>query len=366
MSQIPVNRRYQALRNGQHIVGNVQAVGNALRMNVPAEGIRIGERVIVQAVARASESAARTGAFAGAGAGIFAGLACGMAGGAILSPVAAVALIIALAIGGAFLVGYVGVSAWGGWGAPIGGVCGIFAGGWLGTWLGAYVLLICPLIGGVFGAYHGSFHGMRWGREIAARMGGMWSAACMSGIAALSISAIWLTLLSFSHRLQFWPALCFLGCLLGSLVALGVSLSFVAHLGVGESYADLPDKPAVHTALPAAALLALTCFLLLPDRGMWTQIRIPEGWLRNWTDTSSNRPGLAPATTPLASGPPLPRRFLRIDANVRSGPGVKFRVRRIARSGSSVSIVKKVASSSWVRVRLTDGTEGFINGTLFR
>lgn len=84
------------------------------------------------------------------------------------------------------------------------------------------------------------------------------------------------------------------------------------------------------------------------------------------TVTSTSTPSPA---TPTATATPAPATsptaLVATGAlNVRSGPGVTYSVLTVTTQGQTVTLLGRNANSSWAKIRLSSGTEGWVNSSL--
>ncbi len=99
----------------------------------------------------------------------------------------------------------------------------------------------------------------------------------------------------------------------------------------------------------------------------WAKIRLSngtEGWVnaaRSYITPNvaiSSLPVVAPADPPASSATAV---IATGALNVRSGPGVTYSVVATTYQGHTVQMLGRNANSSWVKIRLSNGTEGWVN-----
>jgi uncharacterized protein YgiM (DUF1202 family) len=104
----------------------------------------------------------------------------------------------------------------------------------------------------------------------------------------------------------------------------------------------------------------------------WLKVRLSdgqEGWIGaqyvQLTIPIGNLPvmdGSTPtsSTTPVANAATVSTGV----ANVRSGPGIGYGIVTVANQGQAVSMLARNSLSSWVKVQLSNGTQGWVNASL--
>lgn len=103
--------------------------------------------------------------------------------------------------------------------------------------------------------------------------------------------------------------------------------------------------------------------------GTWLSVRLAdgtEGWiarfLTNFTDNVSivAAPSPPPLAPPATTAPVTPDLTGASNVNVRAGPSTLYPVIRTVPSGTVFTILGQDASGTWLSVRFSDGTEGWI------
>lgn len=99
----------------------------------------------------------------------------------------------------------------------------------------------------------------------------------------------------------------------------------------------------------------------------WAKIRLSNG-TEGWVNAAStyitpnvaisSLPVVTPADAPTSSATAL---VATGALNVRSGPGVTYSVVTMASQGQTVQLLGRNANSSWAKIRLSNGTEGWVN-----
>jgi N-acetylmuramoyl-L-alanine amidase len=99
----------------------------------------------------------------------------------------------------------------------------------------------------------------------------------------------------------------------------------------------------------------------------WAKIRLSNG-IEGWVNAAStyitpnvaisSLPVVTPADAPSSSATAL---VATGALNVRSGPGITYSVVTVASQGQTVQMLGRNANSSWVKIRLSNGAEGWVN-----
>ncbi len=100
----------------------------------------------------------------------------------------------------------------------------------------------------------------------------------------------------------------------------------------------------------------------------WAKVRVFTGQ-EGWVNASLITPNVPISSLPIVSAPSIPEvtptAVVNTGAlNVRSGPGVAFSVVTVSRQGHAVHLLGRNADSSWARVRVFTGQEGWVNASL--
>ncbi|MCB8980011.1 MAG: SH3 domain-containing protein [Ardenticatenaceae bacterium] len=107
----------------------------------------------------------------------------------------------------------------------------------------------------------------------------------------------------------------------------------------------------------------------------WLKVRLSdgqEGWIgAQYVQLSipvGNLPVMDGTTTPASTATPVPAANSATVAtgalNVRSGPGIGYGVVAAAYQGQVVTMLARNSNSTWVKVQLSSGTQGWVNATL--
>ena len=100
----------------------------------------------------------------------------------------------------------------------------------------------------------------------------------------------------------------------------------------------------------------------------WAQVRTPSGHV-GWVNATLIHSSVPIYTLPIvgAGAPATPGGLVITGAaNVRSGPGTIYTVVAVVTQGQQVALLGRNSSSSWVQVRLGNGTVGWINSSLIQ
>ncbi len=102
----------------------------------------------------------------------------------------------------------------------------------------------------------------------------------------------------------------------------------------------------------------------------WVKIRLSTGH-EGWVSAPYIVPSVAIASLPLADGttspPPSSTATGTVATgalNVRSGPGIGYGTLTAVYRGTTFTLLGRNGDGSWVKIRLSSGTEGWVNGSL--
>lgn len=102
----------------------------------------------------------------------------------------------------------------------------------------------------------------------------------------------------------------------------------------------------------------------------WAKVQLPNG-SQGWVNVYYVQANVAIGSLPIADAPaPEPGqalgRVLSGAVNVRSGPGVQYNSIAVLSSGTTVGLRGRNADATWIKVHLSNGAEGWINGSLLQ
>ncbi len=101
--------------------------------------------------------------------------------------------------------------------------------------------------------------------------------------------------------------------------------------------------------------------------GTWVKIRLSNG-TEGWINAGYITTNVAISSLPIvdgSTGTGTPTAVVTTGAlNVRSGPGAQFSSIAVIYQGTQVTLIGRNADGSWVKVRLSNSTEGWVNVTL--
>jgi uncharacterized protein YgiM (DUF1202 family) len=99
----------------------------------------------------------------------------------------------------------------------------------------------------------------------------------------------------------------------------------------------------------------------------WVQVRTP-GNHQGWVNASLIQANVAISSLPVASaaGPAATAVVTTGALNVRYGPGVGYGAFAVIYQGTGVTLLGRNAHSSWVKVQLANGTQGWVNASLIQ
>lgn len=128
------------------------------------------------------------------------------------------------------------------------------------------------------------------------------------------------------------------------------------------SYLNVRSGPGV--AFGVVTRLGNGAFVTMIGRnadGSWTQIQVAGG-AQGWVNSRYLAPSIPIANLPVTQ--PITTSSAVVTAyylNLRSGPGAGYGILRTLRGGDSFSLIARLGDNSWVQVRLTDGTQGWLS-----
>ncbi|MGD2078978.1 MAG: SH3 domain-containing protein [Chloroflexota bacterium] len=97
----------------------------------------------------------------------------------------------------------------------------------------------------------------------------------------------------------------------------------------------------------------------------WAEVQIPNG-VRGWVNVYYIQSSVPITTLPIVAEPaPDPGPALGMvntgAVNVRTGPGAQYSSIAVLNGGTTVALIGRNNDATWVKVRLSNGTEGWIN-----
>jgi uncharacterized protein YgiM (DUF1202 family) len=100
----------------------------------------------------------------------------------------------------------------------------------------------------------------------------------------------------------------------------------------------------------------------------WVKIQMANGH-QGWVNVAYTFPSVAVVNLPIvdAAAPPSTTATAVVNTgalNVRSGPSVAYTVVAVAHQGHAIHLLGRNANSSWAKVRLISGQEGWVNASL--
>lgn len=176
----------------------------------------------------------------------------------------------------------------------------------------------------------------------------------------------------------FTRILLFLG-LLGLIGLLGLSQAETAQAATSQSSQEhtaviatgalnVRSGPGIAYSSTAVVYQGATVTMLGRNHSAtWIKIQMANGH-QGWVNASYTFPSIAIINLPIvdtAVPPPMATAVVNTGAlNVRSGPGVAYGVIAVSQQGHVVHLLGRNANSSWAKVRLFSGQEGWVNASL--
>ncbi len=143
---------------------------------------------------------------------------------------------------------------------------------------------------------------------------------------------------------------------------------------ISGSYVNVRQGPSTTTGVIATAARGTTVTLLGRNEARtWLQVRLANGTV-GWSYAPLLQPNVNISTLPVTSGstppaptpPPATTTTATVTAwhlNVRSGPGVGHGVLTVINRNTTVTLIGRNQSGSWVQVQLANGTRGWVNAS---
>jgi uncharacterized protein YgiM (DUF1202 family) len=163
------------------------------------------------------------------------------------------------------------------------------------------------------------------------------------------------------HRVLLISVLAF-----GLLFAFASSASAQAPSGtiVNASVLNVRSGPGV--GFPAVARLNRGAILSLIGRNAdatWAQVQLASG-VQGWINAHYLAPSVPIGDLPVTFGTTISNGVVSTDfLNVRSGPSAGFGVVATLARRDAVNLIGRTEDSQWLQVRLTNGTEGWVNAS---
>lgn len=96
--------------------------------------------------------------------------------------------------------------------------------------------------------------------------------------------------------------------------------------------------------------------------GSWVKIQLNNG-IEGWVNATLVIPSVAISSLPVLASTSTAH-VASGNLNVRSGPGVTYSSVAVAGSGDALILLGRNSNTTWIKVRLANGTEGWVNATL--
>lgn len=145
----------------------------------------------------------------------------------------------------------------------------------------------------------------------------------------------------------------------GAPTAIVVTGNLNVRTGPGASYASV-------TSIPYGTTLTLVG---RNTDGTWVKVRMSNG-TEGWVNASYLTTSVPVSSLPIvdgSTGSGTPTAVVTTGAlNVRSGAGPQYGRVTVIYQGTNVTLIGRNADGSWVKVRLSNGTEGWVNATLIQ
>jgi uncharacterized protein YraI len=141
---------------------------------------------------------------------------------------------------------------------------------------------------------------------------------------------------------------------------------------ISRSYVNVRQGPGTSYGILTTAARGTTVTLLgRNETASWLQVRLANGTV-GWSYAPLLQPNVNISTLPVTTGstppaptpPPATTTTATVTAwhlNVRSGPGVSHGVVTVINRNTTVTLIGRNQSASWVQVQLANGTRGWVN-----
>lgn len=132
---------------------------------------------------------------------------------------------------------------------------------------------------------------------------------------------------------------------------------------------NIRSGPGVAYGITAAVNYGVNFQLLgRNDNNTWVKVKLANGH-EGWANASLITANVAIGSLPLmtSSAPTAPTAVVNTGAlNVRSGPGLGYAVTSAAYLGQTVTLLGRNDVASWVKIKLANGHEGWVNASLIQ
>jgi uncharacterized protein YraI len=147
---------------------------------------------------------------------------------------------------------------------------------------------------------------------------------------------------------------------------------------ISGSYVNVRQGPGTAYGIVGTAVRGATVSLLgRNEAGSWLQVRLADGKV-GWSYAPLLQPSVAINSLPVTSGPAAPpvasptpppssetimATVTAWHLNVRSGSGVGHSIVTVINRNTTVTLIGRNQSGSWVQVQLANGTRGWVNAS---
>jgi len=244
-------------------------------------------------------------------------------------------------------------------GAIVGAIFGYFVGILIGA-----ILAVGASIGALaVGGSKGMVLGRRVGSDWSERYGVVPTSLILSGITGFVIGLVWSGIVLYVQPAGWGEAAAFvafttvIGAMIGSIIG---SLSFWFLIRQQGGQMPFSDRITALLSFPVGVLLSWLMISFIPYPKRWWDVA--SLW-RLWREKGEVQIGKDSRSQPYSQEPSI--LYVQVNkANVRSGPGTDFSVIRRVEKGTSVMVIGISADGEWVKVKLEDGTIGYISRKL--
>ena len=155
----------------------------------------------------------------------------------------------------------------------------------------------------------------------------------------------------------------------GSLAAAAPAAQSTATATIGTGALNVRSGPAMSYSVVTVCYQGQVVTLLgRNSNNSWVKIRVATGH-EGWVSAPYIIPNVAIASLPVVDSTTIPAPTATGTVatgalNIRQGPGVGYAVVTAVNQGTSLTLLGRNGDSSWVKVRLSNGTEGWANAAL--
>jgi hypothetical protein len=303
------------------------------------------------------------GALSGAITGAVIGIGIGILVGLVMATIAVIVMVLTLGGLGAVAGAEGDKNSVGGalGGLIIGGIIGYY----IGVLIAGYVFTIFAIGGIIICGACGIHLGIPVGQHLSERKGAILTSLALSAITSVAIGVAWAVWVMLEQQIDISEAGLFVllvtiaGTTIGGV--LGALGFWIASLLEGERVPST-EKWVALISVPIGVVLSWLLFSTLPAPQRWLALDNPLKRFVWQASSPPQPPGSIIPASPSATS--TATRYVQVNANLREGPGKRFRILTVVSKGKKVTLLSISPDQSWARVRLPEGTVGYIHRRL--